>query len=297
VLRNVGFVRFRIQPVATNHTAQVRTPASTDVIVGAPVNIRHAKEHALAKVAALGATAIPAPPLPAPAQALAAPATPRTTTNTVARPGPARTSPPTVDLKALMIESRDLYRRKQFDDAAVKARKILDQDPENIVGLTNLAVIRFQQKRLEEAEHLFNRALVIAPDDAYCHATIGIIYFKQDRINDTIAELTRSIKLDPNNAEAHSYLGIACWKKGWSSAAEQELHRAVEIRPDYAEAHHNLALIYTSKALPFPGLAKFHYRKTLALGWPRDPDLENIFEGKKAEKPPESGAKPVSLEP
>jgi len=181
-------------------------------------------------------------------------------------------------------EARELYGRQQYEAAAAKYREILKRDPENLFGLSNLAVIRFQQDRLEEAEHLLNRALQIAPDDAYSHATIGIIYFRQDRLDDAIEELTRSIKLNPDNAEAHNYLGIACWKKGWSSAAEQELRRAVEMRPDYADAHYNLAMIYTSQKTPFLGLAKFHYRRTLELGRSRDPDLEKTLAGGKSEK-------------
>ncbi|MBI5688143.1 MAG: tetratricopeptide repeat protein [Verrucomicrobia bacterium] len=188
------------------------------------------------------------------------------------------------DLKPLVDEARELFSQKKFEEAAAKYREILKRDPENLFGLSNLAVIRFQQERLEEAEHLLNRALQIAPDDAYSHATIGIIYFKQDRIDDAVEELTRSLKLNADNAEAHNYLGIASWKKGWSSAAEQELRRAIELRPDYPDAHYNLAVIYTSPKSPFLGLARFHYRKTLELGRPPDPDLEKILAGGKPEK-------------
>ncbi|MCX6907049.1 MAG: tetratricopeptide repeat protein [Verrucomicrobia bacterium] len=219
-------------------------------------------------------------------------------TNTTARSSPPRaTTPPppsapvsaaqqlALDLKPLVDEARELYGRQQYEEAAAKYREILKRDPENLFGLSNLAVIRFQQDRLEEAEHLLNRALQIAPDDAYSHATIGIIYFKQDRLDDAVEELTRSLKLNPDNAEAHNYLGIACWKKGWSSSAEQELRRALELRPDYADAHYNLAMIYTSQKTPFLGLARFHYRKTLELGRPRDSDLEKTLAGGKPEKP------------
>jgi len=225
------------------------------------------------------------------------PARTATATNTAVRPTPSQaTTPPTpsapvsatpqlpADLKSLMDQARELYSRQQFEEAAAKYREILKLDPENISGLSNLAVIRFQQGRLEDAEHLLNRAIQIAPDDAYSHATVGIIYFKQDRIDDAIEELTHALKLNPNNVEAHNYLGIACWKKGWRSAAEQELRRAIEMRPDYADAHYNLAVIYATQKPPFLGLAKFHYRKTLDLGRPRDPNLEKTLTGETSEK-------------
>ncbi len=263
-------------------------------------NVRRAKERALVQVAALDVpVGIPTPPAPKFAQAAPAPETTRVAsdaTNTAGRtspaatkavqPTPARSVTPEIsaELKPLVDEARELFSQKKFEEAAAKYREILKRDPENLFGLSNLAVIRFQQERLEEAEHLLNRALQIAPDDAYSHATIGIIYFKQDRIDDAIEELTRALKLNPGNVEAHNYLGIACWKKGWRSAAEQELRRAIEMRPDYADAHYNLAVIYATQKPPFLGLAKFHYRKTLDLGRPRDPNLEKTLTGEKSEK-------------
>lgn len=282
----------------------VQPSAGASVSGEISANVRRAKERALAQVAALDSPAgIPARPAPKFAQA--APEATRVVsdaTNAAVRTSPSQTpplpdarfavppaapsAPPQIsaDLKPLVDEARELFGRQKYEEAAAKYREILKRDPENLFGLSNLAVIRFQQERLEEAEHLLNRALQIAPDDAYSHATIGIIYFKQERIDDAIEELTRALKLNPNNVEAHNYLGIACWKKGWRSAAEQELRRAIEMRPDYADAHYNLAVIYATQKPPFLGLAKFHYRKTLDLGRPRDPNLEKTLTGETSEK-------------
>ncbi len=292
-LCNVASWSIRNHLAASNNMVCVRSFPGAGVSGGTNVSVRRAKEHALAKVAALdSAVGFLTPPASTSAQAPAAPETTRMAnpaTNTVARSSPSRVTTPSspqfsMDLKPLMVQTRELYSRKQFEEAAAKSREILKHDPENIVGLSNLAVIRFQQGRLEEAEHLLNRALQIAPDDAYSHSTIGIIYFKQDRIDDAIGELTCSLKFNPNNAEARNYLGLACWRKGWCSAAEQELRYAIELQPDSPDAHYNLAVIYTSQKLPFLGLAKFHYRKTLELGRPRDPDLEIILDGEKLEE-------------
>jgi Flp pilus assembly protein TadD len=234
--------------------------------------------------------AIPAPRRIQPAHNARFQPSPATSTNIIAQPGalrPAPSLPPpgpltaeqkrALELKTLMDEARAFFNQKKYEEAAEKYRTVLKRDPENLFGLSNLAVIRFQQDRLEEAEHLLNRALDIAPDDAYCRATIGIIYFKLDRLDDAIEELTTSLKLNPDNAEAHNYLGIASWKKGQSAVAERELQRAVAMRPDYLDANYNLVVIYTSKKMPFLGLAKFHYRKTLELGRAPDPELEKIL--------------------
>ena len=256
-------------------------------------HVRRAKERALAQVAALDtAGGVPTPP-PTLAQA-------NTTGSNVVSDAPSASRRPVVtvapdaakpdaaapkmapELKAIADQARELYNQKRLDEAAAKYRELLKRDPENLLGLSNLAVIRFQQDRMEEAEHLLTRALTAAPDDAYSHSLIGIIYYRQHRNDEAIESLTKAVKLGPENAEAHNYLGIACWQKGWRSAAEQELRRSLELKPDYADAHYNLAVVYATQKPPFLGLAKFHYRKTIELGRPRDPALEKIFAGEPA---------------
>ncbi len=276
----------------------VQPPTGTGVNGEITANVRRAKERALAQVAALDSNAhLPSRPAPTFAQAPAAPDSNRVgsdATNTTARPGPSQAATPSpqsaapsavsqlpAELKPLVDEARALYTQKKFEEAAAKYRELLKRDPENLYGLSNLAVIRFQQDRLEEAEHLLNRALQIAPNDAFSHATIGSIYFKLNRIDEAIDELGLAIKLNRNNAEAYNYYGIACWKKGWHSAAVNALYSAIEIKPDYADAHYNLALIFSEKQSDTP-LAKFHYRKALDLGRPRDLNLEKILVGNRS---------------
>ncbi|MBI5395714.1 MAG: tetratricopeptide repeat protein [Verrucomicrobia bacterium] len=271
----------------------VRPPSEKGMSGEINAHVRRAKERALAQAAALNTAA--GVPTPAPTLAQA-----NTTGSNVVSDAPSSSRPPSAaavadpgkpgaagaklppDLKALVDEARELYNEKKLDAAAAKYRELLKRDPENLIGLSNLAVIRFQQERMEEAEHLLTRALTAAPEDAYSHSLMGIIHYRQHRNDEAIEALTKAVKLNPENAEAHNYLGIACWQKGWRSAAEQELRRALELKPDYADAHYNLAVVYATQKPPFLGLAKFHYRKTVELGRPRDPALERIFAGEPA---------------
>jgi hypothetical protein len=276
----------------------VRPPGDRDMSGEINAHVRRAKERALAQAAALNTAAGVPSPAPTLAQntggtnvASDAPAASGRTTSSTAKPDAARPAdaaaklPP--ELKALVDQARELYNQKKFDEAAAKYRELLKRDPENLIGLSNLAVIRFQQERMEEAEHLLTRALTVAPEDAYSHSLMGIIHYRLHRNDEAIESLTKAVKLNPENAEAHNYLGIACWQKGWRSAAEQELRRAIELKNDYADAHYNLAVVYATQKPPFLGLAKFHYRKTVEMGRPRDAALEKIF----AAEPAPSGKK------
>jgi Tfp pilus assembly protein PilF len=60
--------------------------------------------------------------------------------------------------------------------------------------------------------------------------------------------------------------------------AETALRKAVQLQPGYADAQYNLAVVYATQQPPATELARWHYQKALAVGHPRNPDLEKRFE-------------------
>ena len=54
--------------------------------------------------------------------------------------------------------------------------------------------------------------------------------------------------------------------KGFRPAAETALRSALQIDPDYSEAHFNLAVVYIGNQPPSVELARWHYKKAIALG-------------------------------
>ena len=97
---------------------------------------------------------------------------------------------------------------------------MLTREPDNLPALAELAVIRYQQGRLDEAETALRKTVAARPNDSRARSMLGGIYFRKGKIEEAYHELTRAIALDPRNAEAHNYLGIVMNEKGWPSAAE-----------------------------------------------------------------------------
>jgi Tfp pilus assembly protein PilF len=194
--------------------------------------------------------------------------------------------PPAPDERQLLNEARGALALKDLDTAGAKYSAVLGMDPTNIVALSNLGAIRYQQSHLSEAEDYLRKAVAAAPNDSNTRSLLGVVFFRQGLTEDAFNELTRAVALDPHNAEAHNYLGIVLSQKGWGAAGEQEIRRSIELNPQYADAHFNLAIIYAKQRTPNVELAKYHYRKALDLGAPPDPDLEALLK-KLSEKPPE----------
>ena len=156
-------------------------------------------------------------------------------------------------------------------------QQTISQGLRDMVALSNLGVIYYQQSRLDEAEDLLRKAVAASPGDSQAHAVLGVIYFRKAHTEDAYSELTRAVALNPRNAEAHNYLGIVMSEKGWATAAEQEVRRASELKPEYADAHFNLAVIYSREKTPRLELARYHYQKARDLGAERDSSLETAL--------------------
>jgi len=56
------------------------------------------------------------------------------------------------------------------------------------------------------------------------------------------------------------------------------LRKAIALKPGWGDAHYLLAVIYATQEPTFKGLAQYHYKKAIAGGAPRNPDLERWME-------------------
>jgi tetratricopeptide (TPR) repeat protein len=204
-------------------------------------------------------------------------------------------------LKPQVSQAESLLAKGDLDGAAAIYEKILQEHPQSVLALGNLAVIRLQQNKLDDAETLLRRATRLAPDDAFTYSVLGVVLYSKGSLDDALAALSRAIALDPKNAENFNYRGITLSKKGWDQAAETELRRAIDLRPEYGEAHYNLAAVYLKQKPAAPQLAKLHYQRALALGQKADPALEKSLEeklsGAKPEAAPASASAPAPVAP
>jgi cytochrome c-type biogenesis protein CcmH/NrfG len=170
------------------------------------------------------------------------------------------------------------FAAKEFEKAEAAYLQVLKLDPKNVAVLGNLAAIQAEAKRLDQAESNIQQALALDSDDPYSLYVLGIIRFRESKYDDAVGALSRSAKIDPQNAEVQNYLGLALSEKGLRVPAEAALRKAIQLQPNYAGAHYNLAVVYATQQPPSTELARFHYQKALAAGYPPNAQLEKRFE-------------------
>jgi Flp pilus assembly protein TadD len=86
--------------------------------------------------------------------------------------------------------------------------------------------------------------------------------------------LSLSARSNPTNSSTQNYLGCVLADKGLRPAAETAFRKALQCDPDYADAHYNLAVVYAGNKPPSLELARWHYKRALALGHPKSATVE-----------------------
>lgn len=203
-------------------------------------------------------------------------------TNTTAIKRTATQVPPGAG--ALVADANRAFSARNYALAEQKFGEALKQDEANVYLLGKLAAAQFEQKKTAEAEKTLERALKVDAEDPASLMLMGIVRFQQERYDEALTCLSRSAQLDPSNPDTQNYLGITLSQKGQRTAAEAALRKSIQLSPDNPAAHHNLAIIYVSQQPPFTELAWFHYRKSQALGHPKDAQLESLLEKAAAAK-------------
>ncbi len=188
---------------------------------------------------------------------------------------------PSAQTAKLVAEARAYFGHGEYAKAEEAYQEVLHQDEKNAPALVNLAVIQLERNNLSGAETNLNRALAIAPEDAYTLSMLGNLRFRQGKYDQALEALSRSAKLDPNDAETQNYLGLVLAEKGLRGPAETAFRKAIQLQPNYAGAHYNLAVFYATQQSPSVELARWHYQKALAAGQPHNPEVEKILDEKK----------------
>lgn len=117
-------------------------------------------------------------------------------------------------------------------EEAVKAyRRALDEDPDLVAALINLANIRYSRDELAEAQALYERAIVLDPTYFEAHFNLGNIHHDHARYGD--AELSYRAALALNNAypDAHFYLAVTLEKMGRSVDARAHWRAYERLAP------------------------------------------------------------------
>jgi Flp pilus assembly protein TadD len=164
-----------------------------------------------------------------------------------------------------------------YDTAEEKFNDVLQQDETNVYVLDHLAEAQFANNHLDESEKTVRRAMSLDPNDPASLYLLGLLRYRQNRLDEALDALSMSAKLNPTNSFTQNYLGCVMAEKGMRAAAETAFRKSLVYDPDNADAHFNLAVIYAGDKPPSIELARWHYKRALALGHQRSATMDKLL--------------------
>ena len=117
-------------------------------------------------------------------------------------------------------------------DEAVKAyRRALEEDPDLVAALINLANIRYSRDELAEAQALYERAIVLDPSYFEAHFNLGNIHHDHAHYGEAEASYRAALALNSYYADAHFYLAVTLEKMGRSPDARAHWRAYERLAP------------------------------------------------------------------
>ncbi len=117
-------------------------------------------------------------------------------------------------------------------EEAVKAyRRALDEDPDLVAALINLANIRYSRDELAEAQALYERAIVLDPTYFEAHFNLGNIHHDHARYGEAEVSYREALALNNAYADAHFYLAVTLEKMGRSVDARAHWRAYERLAP------------------------------------------------------------------
>jgi tetratricopeptide (TPR) repeat protein len=117
------------------------------------------------------------------------------------------------------------------EEAAQAYRRALEDDPNLVAAIINLANIRYARNELAEAQALYERAILLDPTYFEAHFNLGNIHHDHARYLDAEHCYAEALALNPEYPDAHFYLAVTLEKMGRSSEARQHWRHYQDLAP------------------------------------------------------------------
>lgn len=124
-----------------------------------------------------------------------------------------------------------------WDEAEADFRAALELSPEqpNVLNYLGYSLVE-QNRNLDEALNMIERAVAARPDSGYIVDSLGWVFYRLGRFEEAVAPMERAVELLPNDPIVNDHLGDVYWMVGRFREAEFQWSRALSFDPEPEEA-------------------------------------------------------------
>lgn len=125
-----------------------------------------------------------------------------------------------------------------------KAIKLSPQSPSNDMIYMNLAVIKHQLGKLDNALADFQKGETINPKNDLLLFNLAMLLSDLDKNEEALEKITNAININSRDAEYFNLKGTILLDLSSVNEAEEEFKKALEINPKYGTASYNLGYLF-----------------------------------------------------
>ncbi len=117
-----------------------------------------------------------------------------------------------------------------------------------LMTITTAGVVAASLKRYDVASEHFERAVERYPDDSDARRNLALLRVEQNRVEDAVDILSELAEIAPNNSAVLNDLGVLLYQLGRTAEVAEAYRQALRVNPDDALARQNLDEIETDDA-------------------------------------------------
>jgi Tfp pilus assembly protein PilF len=130
--------------------------------------------------------------------------------------------------------SRGIAYSQDGDSVAAEAdfRAALAINPEQpqVLNYLGYSLVE-EQRKLDEALDMIERAVAASPDSGYIVDSLGWVYYRLGRYEEAVVQMERAVELMPTDPILNDHLGDVYWAVGREREARFQWRRALSFAP------------------------------------------------------------------
>jgi len=180
--------------------------------------------------------------------------------------------------KKRFAKAEDAMDQKNYAQAIVVLRQILDEDAKDYESWSELGTAYLMQKDFSESETAYLRATETNPAFFLAFLNLGKLRMALKKFEPAVEPLSQALKIKPESPEANYLLGETYLQIKKGSKAVVYLYEALRLDPiGKAEAHLRLATLYNAAGIKDKAAAEYEEFLKKKPGYPDRKKLEQYI--------------------
>lgn len=149
-----------------------------------------------------------------------------------------RIPPPDPEAQHHNEECGDLLREGDLEAARQHCLEALEYSPQYAAALLNLAVVELRSDQKPAARDTFLRALVLDDTLWEAHNDLGVLAMEERRFDDAEKRFKRALELSPDSVQARYNLALDYYLWRNSAKAKEQVVRLMSAHPELSDPVH-----------------------------------------------------------